>query len=80
MMKNMSPEQIANMQRMAANMGMGGPGMPPPTTPQAPPSSALPPAQKADMDKAESLKQEANGLFKTSKFEDASAKYMGAIN
>ena len=77
MMKNMSPEQIANMQRMAAGMmgggGMPGAGMPgqfpgagmaPPQVPAQAPTQALPPAQKADLDKAETLKQEANALFK----------------
>lgn len=45
-----------------------------------PAQAALPPAQKADLDKAESFKQEANVLFKASKFDDACTKYTAAIN
>ena len=61
--------------------GMGGmPNMPQAQVPPVAASSVLPAAQKADLEKAESLKLEANALFKNSQFQEASTKYLAAIN
>ena len=68
MMSQMSPEQMANMQRMAANMGMGGsPGV-------------IPPGQTPyHLSGARTLKENGNTLHKAGNHADAITKYNQAL-